>query len=320
MNIASREGPRKIEAGTDLLMSEGKVAGQGSFIAGMMVESNADGIAYNAADRDPMYFSRIPNLLNAPDGLEQHTAYENAHADDPQYKMVVEEVTQGMDMKVSYFTLNHAGDKSLPAPHVFQWQKGGGYVDAKGHEYLTWGWWQDTTPAIGLVGSDPAGPQDFFAAKGTIWAVEGDLTHPDYIDLLQRQNASFGYNGMAKGVFASSAAASVVHFLTGSFACQVNFGSRQVSGVNIDVSESGSFRVNLQAGSGSIANNGNFQIAGSSFGAGSTINGHSINTGGETGANGAFFGPKAEGVGGTWHANGGPTNQYWATGEFHGQR
>ncbi|MBN1103004.1 MAG: FecR domain-containing protein [Deltaproteobacteria bacterium] len=320
VNIINQEGPRRIEQEAEQGLDpfpEGKLAGQGSFVAGMMVKSNMNGMAFNDANRDPMFFSVSPNLLAG--GQEKHVAFENAHLGDVNYKMEVQEIDAGMNMEVQYFTLNHGSNKALVPPHFFAYHGVGSYVDSSGHKYMEWGYWADTASAsIGLVGKDPSAtsPDDkFYAAKGMIWHVEGDLTHPDYIDYLQRQNTMFNYSGNAVGVFASSST-SQVHILGGNFDCQVHFGSRQVSNFNIDTSEAGNYRVNLVGGSGPINSNGTFEINGSSFGAGSTINGNAI--AGETGARGAFFGPKAEGVGGTWNAHDG--SNHWATGEFHGQR
>ncbi|MEW6665874.1 MAG: FecR domain-containing protein [Thermodesulfobacteriota bacterium] len=314
VNIISRLGPRRIEqqAQAGVLFPEGKVAGQGSFIAAMILDGSPTGLAYNFLNKDPMFFSVLPSLLDAPDGLEKHTAYENAHPDDEQYKMDVKEINAGMDAKVNYFTLNHLLNQNLQL-QTFTYTKAGGQIDPKGHEYLTWGYWTDNTASNGLIRDD--GPGTYYAATKKIWHVEGDRTHPDYIDFLQRQNSAFQYSGEAKGVFATSAPPAAVRDLTGPFSCQVHFGSRTVSSFNINVSEpgTGNAPVNLVNGSGTVANSGAFQI---SFPAGSTINGNP--TANETGARGAFFGPKAEGVGGTWNAHDGA--DYWATGEFHGKR
>jgi hypothetical protein len=304
-----------------VLAQDGKVAGEGSFIAAMITDGDKDGLAFVLGGRNPMYFSSLVNPLNDSSGLESHTAYENAHPENSDFKMVVQETGGSMEAQVNYFTMDHPVSTSL-ALHTFTYSKIGSYTDAKGSEYLSWGVWSDSTAPVGKIREDDASPGGaYFAAKGMIWHVEGDLTHPDYLDLLRKQNAVFSYSGSAVGVYAQSATSAEVQILGGTFSCQVNFGSRQVSNFNIDTSASGSYRVNLQGGSGSINEKGSFSISGSTFGADSSINGQPI-AAGSTGANGAIFGAKAEGTAGTWYArgSGSPGADYWATGEFHGRR
>ncbi|MEA3279031.1 MAG: FecR family protein [Thermodesulfobacteriota bacterium] len=291
---------------------EGMTAGEGSYIAAMITGASGNpDKAWNESNRDPMYISRNPSPFSG--GAETHTAYENAHDGDNDYKMVIEEISDPlMNMNVTYFALNTGGDVAVN--NYFEWHQGGRYLDENGHEYLTWGWWDWVSgDAFGKVGDD--GTNVFYTATGKIWEIEGDFTHEDAISHLQQQNLTATYSGEAKGVYAQSDAANV-HILSGAFSCHIDLGVKHISDFQINIS--GGVNVHLKGGSGALNGDGTFQLNGSSFiSAGSTINGSPITGVGENGANGACFGPKAQGVGGIWHAHDG---EKWATGEFHGKR
>ncbi|NVL90255.1 MAG: FecR domain-containing protein [Desulfobacterales bacterium] len=297
----------------------GMTAGEGGYIATIITK--LDGTAHNdntlPVIRDPIYISHTRNLFSG--GLETHIGYAVDHKSEEDFKMEVQEIDSNMDMEVTYFRWGHPADIVLGTPHYFEWHQGGGYIDANGHEYLRWGWWEDTeTTDTGQIGYDElaSSPDDyFFASAATIWEIEGDLTHSDAIYYLQQQNFSATYIGEAKGVYAQSDIANV-SVLTGPFSCHINFGSLQVSNLEIDVSGGGK-NIHLFGGSGSLNTDGTFNISGSGFDSGSTIGGSNIATG-DTSAKGSCFGAKAQGVGGIWSAHDG--GDQWATGEFHGKR
>lgn len=294
---------------------EGMIAGAGSYVAAMITgASNDSGIAWNETNRDPMYISRNPSPFSG--GAETHIAYENAHNNNDDYKMVIEEISDpAMDMKVTYFALNTGGNVVV-VDNYFEWHQGGHYLDENGHEYLMWGWWDWVSgDASGKVGHD--GTNVFYTAEGKIWEIEGKFTHADAITHLQQQNFTATYTGEAKGVYAQSDAANV-DILSGIFSCHIDFGVKQISDFEINVNGAG-VDVHLYGGSGVLNGDGTFQLNGSSFiSAGSTIDGNPIAGVGENGANGACFGTNAQAVGGVWHAHDGA--DAWATGEFHGKR
>ena len=112
-------------------------------------------------------------------------------------------------------------------------------------------------------------------------------------------------------MIAHSAGAFAPHELSGPFSCNIDFGNKQVSDLDINAS-GGAHSVHI-TGSGNLGSDGEFKLGGLT----GTIDGNSVESE-ATGAGGACFGGKAEGVAGDWHAHGG--NDYWATGEFHGER
>jgi hypothetical protein len=200
---------------------------------------------------------------------------------------------------------------TLPTPlRTFTYFQGGSYKDASGHSFLEWGWWEDKVDD-GMVGEDS--PDTFLAATQKIWHVEGDRTHPDYIDYLQGQGAVFSYSGDAHGVFLDSSGTPppVAEHLAGSFSCDIDFGSRQVSKFKIDAS-GGGYDVHLN-GSGTVDGNGELDVDDLT----GTLSGQTVQDE-PTGAGGVVLGAEAEGVAGAWHAHDG--SHYWATGEFHGRR
>lgn len=298
-------------------IAEGKTAGRVGSVATIitgMGNTNAFGKAWTSSTplKDPLYQS--PDATDLTDTTQTFDVYEAGHQNNESYKMTFQEASSNTkDMKVVYFAWGHNSNKALTASHVFQWHQGGRYTDDKGHEYLKWGWWEDTqTSDKGLVGVD--GTDKFYAASGKVWEIEGDRTHPDYISYLRQQNFSATYRGEAKGVYADSSISDVTN-LTGNFSCYIDFGSAQVTEFEIDVNDdAGGHRVHIYNGSGTLDDDGGFNISGFS----GTINGSSIAASPDTNARGGCAGGKAEGVGGLWQAHDGDAK--WATGEFHGKR
>ena len=294
-------------------ISEGKILGEGSAVTTIITSGGAMGSAIlGEGEEGPIYMSHEPN--NFTGGAETHTAYNNDHEGDDAFKMVLQEQSEtDMGIKVTYFDWGDGENQALETPHYFAWHDGGHYNNETGHDYLSWGWWEDTDTAdFGHI----AGAASYYAAGAHIWEIEGDRTHPDYIDYLQQQNFSATYSGEANGVFADSCTPNV-KFLNGNFSCHVDFGSRDVTNFNIDVGHGGpggDHQVHINNAIGTIASDGQFEVDAAS----GTINGASLTgEGAYGGAGGVFFGKKAQGVGGIWEAHSG---DYWATGEFHGKR
>ena len=99
--------------------------------------------------------------------------------------------------------------------------------------------------------------------------------------------------------------------LSGSFSCDVDFGSREVSNFTINAS-GGGHSVLISNGSGTIYDSA-FDMESYS----GNIDGAPLAPGYDP-ASGAFMGNKAQGVGGMWKAWDGADQ--WAGGEFHGTR
>jgi hypothetical protein len=273
----------------------------------LLVRSN-DYPWYSAGSSGPFYVYG-PNPLGG--GAVSHEGYEIRNEGDPDYRLLLQETDAvGDQAQVTEFDYG-SYSPSLPSPlRTFTYFQGGEYKDAGGNAYLEWGWWEDTVND-GRIGED--GANLFFAAERKIWHVEGDRTHPDYIDHLRQQNAVYTYSGGAHGVFVDSSASpsAAVDHLAGSFSCTIDFGSRQVSDFHIDAS-GGTYDVHL-SGSGTLDANGELDVEDLS----GTLSGHSVQDE-PTAAGGVVLGGQAEGVAGAWHAHDG--SDYWATGEFHGRR
>ena len=299
------------EAGTKITeeandISQGKTAGSGSAIA--MLITSFGGSAVFGAGKGPIYVSHKPNPFYG--GAETHFAYEGNHEDNSSFLLRAREKSDtDMGIYVEYFDWGSGNNKALGTPHYFQWHQGGHYLDENGHDYLSWGYWEDTDIAnFGLIGTGSA----YYAATGKIWEIEGDLTHPDYISYLQQQGAVYTYSGEAKGVLIDNTGPWAYN-LSGPFSCHVNFGNRNVSGFEINAGDANGHTVHLLNGTGIVDSDSTFSVEGLS----GTINGNSVVSDG-TNAGGGFVGGKAQGVAGNWNAYDGGTN--WAAGEFHGHR
>jgi hypothetical protein len=244
-------------------------------------------------------------------GLVTHVAYEAGHANNIAYLLNTTEDANGNQITVDYLDWHRGvGDMTAGIDQDFQYFQGDHYLDGKGTPYLEWGWWGDTTGAAdGYIGFD--GASHYYAAQKKIWSIEGTQTHPDYIDYLHQHGAVYDYSGGAKGVYGSSAGTGPTPELSGSFSCRINFGTREINNLDINVN-GGGVNVHLN-GNGSIEPDGTFGVTNMS----GTIAGSPVNPM-ATLATGACFGAKADGVGGLWNAHDG--GDKWATGEFHGER
>jgi len=295
-------------------IAEGRTAGRVSGIAMLLVKSM--GFPWHVPSTSGPFYVHGPNPLG--DGADTHKAYELQHEGDADYRLVLQETDAiGSKARVTEFDWGFGSNNALGTPRTFVYFQGGHYQDAGGHNFLEWGWWEDTNPAgdRGLVGQN--GTDKFFAATQKIWHVEGDRTHPDYIDYLQEQGAVFSYSGGAHGVFVDESAtpSPAAEHLAGSFSCDIDFGSRRVSNFKIDAS-GGDYGVHLN-GSGTVDANGELDVDDLTGTLSKQGTPHTVQDE-PTGAGGVVLGAEAEGVAGAWHAHDG--SHYWATGEFHGRR
>ena len=316
INTTSLEVQEEVAGGGDISqgMTLGRVYGFNFFIT-----NNTYGLAWfspGPPTKTPFYESNEPGQdgpTSRTGGPEALVGYEYFQGDDggSDYQVVLQEEDAPLTKAtVNQFDWGTGGDISLASPHTFQYIKANSYTDENGHEYMEWGWWEDTSGTeIGKIGDD--GVNNYYAASGKIWHIEGDITHPDYIDYLQSQGAHYTYTGEAKGVYVNSSAADV-HELSGGFSCDVDFGSRQVSDFSIDASGAG-HTVHINNGTGVIDHDSTFDIESYS----GDIDGSALDTS-EDAAGAAFVGGKAQGIGGVWRAWDG--GDQWAGGEFHGKR
>ncbi|MFC1825453.1 FecR domain-containing protein [Thermodesulfobacteriota bacterium] len=297
-------------------IAQGKTAGEIGIIATIITATNSTGVAWAGTGKGPIYQSHGPNVFDSEDKAETLIAFEDNHVDEENYKLVAKEQDATMTtLHVDQFDWGFGSNIVVTPRHDFTYFRGGRYYDSAGNEYLEWGWWEDLSGVDkGLMGKD--GSDKFYAALGNIWHLEGDMTHPDYIDFLQRQGQSYTYSGEAKGVYADSSGPDV-SALSGAFSCNVDFGSRQVSGFSINADDNaGGHQVHIYNGSGTVRSDAGLEIDGFS----GTIGGNPIDTT-RTNAGGTFFGARAQGIGGVWNAAGsGLGKDLGAVGEFHGKR
>lgn len=153
-------------------------------------------------------------------------------------------------------------EKTSPLPlHDFSslFVRAGAYYDEHGHEYLTWGWWEDENPSNqGQIGQN--GTDDFYTADAKIWYIEGYRTHADYIEYLKNQNFQATYIGEAKGVYANSSSPEVTA-LTGTCQFDINFGTGAASNAEIAVGDGGGGHiVHIWNGSGTLSSDGTFSV------------------------------------------------------------
>ncbi|MBN2062659.1 MAG: FecR domain-containing protein [Deltaproteobacteria bacterium] len=311
-------------------ISAGKVAEP---ISGISTAIVCDyGFAHFARDasnniiKGPIYEGG-PNVLPET-GACTHVAYESQHYDevpDENLKMVVQEISDtSMDMNVTYFDwgsgTNYAGN--VTPPHTFKWYPVGSFNDEYGKEYMSWGYWKDTaTIDTGLIGSD--GTNNFYAALGRVYEVEGYRTHPDYIKHLQNNNMSATYSNSegVGGVYVSSDSVGIPPTdLSGGVSFDVNFGTMEVANFYLYASGQNSFstvNVVMDNGYGTIDSTGEFDLMNQNFSS-ILLNGSPADGGG---AGGVFTGPKANGAAGGWEViRGQPGQEEWATGGFVTQR
>ena len=289
-------------------ISQGKIKGEIGAIAALITKDSATA---GMAIFPPMYGTHHDNVFTG--GAETYTAYEDGHINNDNYKMIVNELDETNTMaRVDFFDAGigtNLADAVSPK-NDFIYFLGGTYLDDQDRDYLKWGYWEDTT-GPGEIGFDGASTH-YYAANKKIWQIEGLMTHPDYIDHLQTQGASYTYSGGANGVYGDSNLASEIFDLSGSFSSQVDFGTREISQFDIDMSGGGK-TVHMSNGSGTIDSDATFDVQGFS----GTIGGNNVTAPG-THAGGTFFGYKAEGIAGNWNAH--DSGDLWATGVFHGKR
>ena len=247
------------------------------------------------------------------EGSSTYRAYESYQDDNENYRLFLEETdSTGNHAQVTEFDYGYGSNQALATPQTFTYFQGGSYQDASGETYLEWGCWEDQNVGAtqGLVGKN--GADEFYAATNKIWFVRGNQTHEDYIDYLHQQGTVYAYSGDVYGVFVDGTGPTATELNgTGGFSCQIDYGSRQVTDFHIDAA-GGGYDVHL-SGSGSLSPNGEFDIENLS----GTLSGHATQAD-PTYASGGVAGGKADGVGGYWQAHDG--SDYWASGEFHGNR
>lgn len=302
---------------SESLIAQGKTAGWASGLATIVLLNSSGGFPLvMGAGKGPFYVHG-PNPLGA--GPDIHYSYEVNHEGEPDYVMTLEEDPTGSSAKVTDFKWGPGiGSGSNDVFHY----TGDEYKDANGDSYLKWGYWQDTTaPIDGKVGIGST----YHAVGQTIWHIEGNRTHSDYISYLQSENAVYSYVGEGKGVMVQyNGSTPNQYFLTGDFSMDINFGTRHIDKWELDLSDGSTHTLYLSSNKGTLEPDGEFDIHDITGKFNGTVdidpNNQSITS--EADAGGIVCGPKAQGVGGAYHAfrEVDANNKYWAVGEFHANR
>jgi hypothetical protein len=291
---------------------DGKTAGYVSGLATLLLMSSG-GVPQAFAGGHGPFFVYGPNPLG--EGPDTHYIYEVHHEEDPDFIIKLEEEDAAGDTaKVTGFKYNGSG---TPTNHVFKYHLGGQYQDASGESYLEWGYWEDQTgpPDAGKVGQNGS---FYYAVDSKIWHIKGNTTAPEYLDYLARQNAVYDYAGEGKGAMVYYNGSTPSHYpLTGDFSMTIDFGTRHVDHFELDLGDGMGHTFKMHATDGTLEANGEFDIDNLS----GSFNGSVAIDPSKSDAGGHVFGPKADGVGGGYNAYGkSGSDEYWAVGEFHGDR
>ncbi len=170
--------------------------------------------------------------------------------------------------------------------------------------YMEWGYWTMTTPV-------PTGADTHYV-NNPAWYIFGQITPNDVISGL---SGVLSYSGSAHGTFFSTAGGIR---LDGSFNCQVDFGAGTVADFDLNVADSSNqYQVSILNASGAISN-GQFSLnnnTGTWTISSPAVPGDSANGS----ANGTFYGPVADHVGGAWGVEGTAYGER-AAGVFQGSR
>ncbi len=153
----------------------------------------------------------------------------------------------------------------------------GTYTDGYGGQYLEWGY--ATIPSF-AVGTEN------YAVDNRAYYIFGQSTTS--ADLMSLTGTAI-YSGDAFGTYWTSSGG--VN-MSGSFACDVNFATKAVSGFNLGVSGS-NVSAGISGASGTIGSDAHFQLTGGTW----SLNG---TTPANTNAGGSLYGPSGSYIGGPW--------------------
>ena len=159
-----------------------------------------------------------------------------------------------------------------------------------GYAYLTYGRWAHT-------GSFGGTPTYGFVDHG--WWLEGGCPPADVI---AQQTGRIAYSGEAYGTLWDEGSSSL-HDLSGGFSATADFDGSTIEGFRLEVSDGSDYAASIGGeASGDIQTDGSFEITGGDWEL--TVGGMSVTPPpNRRGANGRFFGPDVEEVGGDWGMN-----------------
>ncbi len=178
----------------------------------------------------------------------------------------------------------------------------GSYTDSNGNDYLEWGDWK-LEKAFTVDGSE-------YTINNKGHYIIGANTPSSELANL---TGAASYSGDAHGTYWTSGGGVD---MTGHFTCEVDFGTDEISAVQMDVS-GGVYSAMISSGSGAIQSDGTFSITGGTWELNGSTPDHKM-------AHGSFYGGSnvgtaaAKAIGGAWGMY--KTSGEGATGIFHGER
>ncbi len=175
--------------------------------------------------------------------------------------------------------------------------------------YMEWGSWDLNNPAARFYVTGGASPGDMALSRG--YVVTGQLTPSVDLASLRANNMQATYTGSASGVYYINT--TPAQNISGSFSTQIDFGTDQISNMNLNFATPG-ITMGTTGFAGILNADGTFSVTSPLV---ITSPGAGTHSGSVTGAT---FGTSAAAVGGTWEMSTVGTDVEGATGEFHGIR
>jgi len=175
---------------------------------------------------------------------------------------------------------------------------------SSGYNYLAYGYWQHTG-GNSFTGSGPYSFVDYS------WWLEGWAPPAEVI---AQQKGSIAYSGEAYGTMYYDG---TVTQLDGGFSSTANFDSARIEDFHLNATGAGGRYATIDGGSGDIAADGTFGVSGGTW---EMYNGVDTINPSHHSANGRFFGPNVDEIGGDWAMEGTGTYDTGAYGVFGGKR
>lgn len=196
--------------------------------------------------------------------------------------------------------VNDALDTSTPAAVTYPDNRTGNTngVILSGHfaegvsctqcQFVDWGVW------AGEIGSHGGGAQNQTAHM--VYYVNGQ---PTQVGQLPTTSTPVAFSGVALGAVVQSGTGGITHHHDGIFGASVNFASRQVSNLSIQIPSANTHLTQMGTASFYSATATNPAVFVGGFDPSSTVNGSSLASGS---FRGGFFGPAGQSMGGTFNA------------------
>jgi hypothetical protein len=173
------------------------------------------------------------------------------------------------------------------------------------NSYMRWGYWTQTTPM-------PIPSSDYLIDnKG--YYIYGDNTSNSDMATLNSIDAWWLYSGGVHGTYWTDSGGAD---MTGTFNAKVNFNSESIQEFNFVNVAGGGHNLFVEGASGSFDGTSHFTLSGGGE-TGGTVYIDSVENTGDFKANGSFYGPAAQSIGGIWTVGTEGSN---AAGIFHGDK